>query len=31
VLNTPEEMRQTMSREIEAIRPLVEAGLVQPS
>jgi tripartite-type tricarboxylate transporter receptor subunit TctC len=31
VLNTPAEMRETVSREIEAIRPLVEAGLVQPS
>lgn len=31
VLNTPEEMRETVAREIEAIRPLVEAGLVQPS
>lgn len=31
VLNTPEEMRATVAREIEAIRPLVAAGLVQPS
>lgn len=31
VLNTPEEMRATVAREIEAIRPLVDAGLVQPS
>ena len=31
VLNTPEEMRETVAREIEAIRPLVEAGLVQPT
>jgi tripartite-type tricarboxylate transporter receptor subunit TctC len=31
VLNTPEEMRDTVAREIEGIRPLVEAGLVQPS
>lgn len=31
VLNTPAEMRETVAREIEAIRPLVEAGLVQPT
>ena len=31
VLNTPEEMRDVVAREIEAIRPLVEAGLVQPT
>ena len=31
VLNTPEEMRETVAREIEGIRPLVEAGLVQPT
>jgi len=31
VLNTPEQMRETVAREIEAIRPLVEAGLVQPT
>lgn len=31
VLNTPEEMRDTVAREIAAIRPLVEAGLVQPT
>ena len=31
VLNTPQEMRDTVAREIEGIRPLVEAGLVQPS
>ncbi len=31
VANTPEEMRGTISQEIEAIRPLVDAGLVQPS
>ncbi len=31
VLNTPEEMRETVAREIESIRPLVEAGLVEPT
>ncbi len=31
VLNTPEEMRDAVAREIAAIRPLVEAGLVQPT
>ena len=31
VLNTPEEMRDVVAREIEAIRPLVDAGLVQPT
>ncbi|WP_173088201.1 tripartite tricarboxylate transporter substrate binding protein [Devosia sp. 1635] len=31
VLNTPDEMRETVAREIEAIRPLVDAGLVQPT
>jgi tripartite-type tricarboxylate transporter receptor subunit TctC len=31
VMNTPDEMRVTMANEIDAIRPLVEAGLVQPT
>ncbi len=31
VMNTPDEMRATMSREIDSIRPLVEAGLVKPT
>lgn len=31
VLNTPAEMQDTVAREIASIRPLVEAGLVQPS
>ncbi|MGK9211714.1 tripartite tricarboxylate transporter substrate binding protein [Neorhizobium petrolearium] len=31
VANTPEEMRSEMAREIESIKPLVTAGLVQPS
>jgi tripartite-type tricarboxylate transporter receptor subunit TctC len=31
VVNTPEEMRVSIQREIESIRPLVEAGLVQPT
>ncbi|MCC2612882.1 Bug family tripartite tricarboxylate transporter substrate binding protein [Neorhizobium petrolearium] len=31
VVNSPEEMRGSIEREIESIRPLVEAGLVQPS
>lgn len=31
VANTPDEMRVTIQKEIDSIRPLVEAGLVQPS
>lgn len=31
VANTPEEMRDAITREIDAIKPLVDAGLVQPS
>jgi len=31
VANTPEEMRGTIEREIAGIRPLVDAGLVQPT
>ncbi|MCR5856253.1 tripartite tricarboxylate transporter substrate binding protein [Mesorhizobium sp. J428] len=31
VVNTPDEMRESIEREIAGIRPLVEAGLVQPS
>lgn len=31
VVNTPEEMRGSIEREIAGIRPLVDAGLVQPS
>ncbi|QDZ12867.1 Bug family tripartite tricarboxylate transporter substrate binding protein [Devosia ginsengisoli] len=31
VADTPDEMRAEMHREIESIRPLVEAGLVQPT
>lgn len=31
VLNTPDEMRATVAQEIQAIQPLVDAGLVQPS
>lgn len=31
VANTPDEMRVTIEQEIESIRPLVEAGLVQPT
>ncbi|EUB99751.1 hypothetical protein PMI07_006032 [Rhizobium sp. CF080] len=31
VANTPDEMRVSIQREIESIRPLVEAGLVQPT
>ena len=31
VASSPDEMRDIMAREIDSIRPLVEAGLVQPS
>ena len=31
VANTPAEMRDAITREIDAIKPLVDAGLVQPS
>ncbi|GGA78104.1 hypothetical protein GCM10011385_35300 [Nitratireductor aestuarii] len=31
VANTPDEMRVTIQKEIDSIRPLVDAGLVQPS
>ncbi|AXV17900.1 ABC transporter substrate-binding protein (plasmid) [Neorhizobium sp. SOG26] len=31
VANTPDEMRASIQQEIESIRPLVEAGLVQPT
>ena len=31
VANTPDEMRVTIEQEIESIRPLVDAGLVQPT
>nr|WP_295468024.1 tripartite tricarboxylate transporter substrate binding protein [Mesorhizobium sp.] len=31
VVNTPDEMRGSIEREIASIRPLVDAGLVQPS
>lgn len=31
VVNTPDEMRGSMEREIESLKPLVKAGLVQPS
>jgi tripartite-type tricarboxylate transporter receptor subunit TctC len=31
VANTPDEMRVAIQKEIESIRPLVEAGLVQPT
>jgi tripartite-type tricarboxylate transporter receptor subunit TctC len=31
VVNTPDEMRASVAREIETLKPLVEAGLVQPT
>ncbi|CDN52261.1 Bug family tripartite tricarboxylate transporter substrate binding protein [Neorhizobium galegae] len=31
VVNTPDEMRGSIEREIESLKPLVKAGLVQPS
>lgn len=31
VVNSPDEMRDSITREIDSIRPLVEAGLVQPT
>ena len=31
VANTPDQMRVSIQKEIESIRPLVDAGLVQPT